>query len=416
MNDMSRLNDSREADSAPSDPSTCQSVPTKVDRGVRRSAQVFEDNVEQREIPGALRINLVGGVWGHGGIQRYCHELVNQLAGRVVYLPCETTASGLRHVPLLRQLPLGIRGLDSSAPVHIVKIVGAGVTLFRRLPPTVVTVHDLGFLLWPPERKMFTPAARFILYLSFAGLRRADRLIAISSGTERSLVQRLGIPPERIVRVHQGVDHDTFRPRPDARRELETRLGISGWDDWKTLITVGTELPRKRLPTVLRVVERYKRQGHRVRLLKVGRAGGATFRAATLRAITRADIADRVQLIADVDDEDLALLYSAADAFISASILADQDAPTLEAMACGTPVVIAGDTLTPDVAGEGGITIPYTGAPEAWIEALDAIFTQSAFRDRLASLGVRRAEQFSWKQTAEQTRNVYAALQRGLRP
>ena len=291
---------------------------------------------------------------------------------------------------------------------------GPGSRFSVRLPPTVITVHDLGFLLWPPERKMFTPAARFFLYLSFAGLCCANRtLIAISAAVERSLIQRLGVPPDIIVRVYQGVDHSVFHPRTGARRELEDRRGIGGWEDWKTLIMVGTELPRKRVQTVLRIVERYKRQGARVRLLKVGRAGGAAFRAATLRAIVGADIVERVQFIEDVDDDILALLYSAADAYVCTSVLADQDAPTLEAMACGAPVVIASDTRTPEIVGAGGIALPHTGTPQAWIDALDAIFTQPVLRDRLADLAVHQAQQFSWKQTAEQTRQVYATLQHG---
>ena len=100
---------------------------------------------------GGLPMNLAGQFNQRSGIGRYADELQRQLVGRVRYISCDVTAGPLKGVPLLRQLPLMVRGLDRRAPLHFPKVLGAGVLWFQRLPPSVVTVHDLGLLVWPRE-------------------------------------------------------------------------------------------------------------------------------------------------------------------------------------------------------------------------------------------------------------------------
>jgi glycosyltransferase involved in cell wall biosynthesis len=363
----------------------------------------------------SLRINIVGTAEGHGGISRYCRELQTAAAGRVAWVPCQVTAGPVAGVPLLRNLPLAVRGLEPGAPLHISQIVGAGIAWFRRLPPTVVTVHDLGFLLWPPERAMLTPLARALLHLSFTALRRVDRLIAVSAFTERSLVERLGVRPDRVTRVLEGVRADQFWPRPDARQALERRLGIGGWSEWQTLLAVGSEIPRKNLTALLDVVALYRQRGRRVRLLKAGGPGLAESRAVTLRAIARRDLSDRVLLLDGISDEDLALLYSATDVYVCASHLEGFSLPTVEALACGAPAVVSASGALPEVVGEAGVLVPVNASASTWIEHLDGVLDDAACRADLPHRAVQQAAHFRWSTAAEQTIAVYRQLARGTR-
>jgi glycosyltransferase involved in cell wall biosynthesis len=354
----------------------------------------------------ALTVNMVGAADGLGGISRYTQELAARLERRVVYRHCEVTGG----VSLLRSFPLVVNGLDPAAPLHFSQIVGAGVAIFRQLPPSVVTVHDLGLLLWPAEREMFSPIDRVYLHLSFSALRHVDRLIAISAYTEDSLVHCLGVPRERIVRVTQGVDHGVFWPRPTARPEVAARWGLRDWQEWKTLLVVGSELPRKNLGTLLRLIARYRNQGQQVRLIKVGAAGGARWRAATLRLITRLGIADRVHILENVPDEQLALLYSAADAYACPSLLEGQSLPTVEAMACGAPTVVAGAAALPETVSDAGLVVAQPEDPGAWKSVLDPLFDDPDLNARLRRQAVIRAAAFDWQRTAEGTLAVYAEL------
>ena len=216
---------------------------------------------------GGLPMNLAGQFNQRSGIGRYADELQRQLVGRVRYISCDVTAGPLKGVPLLRQLPLMVRGLDRRAPLHFPKVLGAGALWFQRLPPSVVTVHDLGLLVWPRERQMFNPIDRALLHLSFSALRYADRLIANSIYTKNTILRCLGIPSERVALVPMGVEHRVFWPRDGAAHQLDDRLGIGGWDDWITILNVGTELPRKNVDMLLRIVAGYRQRGRRVRLV-----------------------------------------------------------------------------------------------------------------------------------------------------
>jgi glycosyltransferase involved in cell wall biosynthesis len=359
---------------------------------------------------GGLPMNLAGQFNQRSGIGRYADELQRQLVGRVRYISCDVTAGPLKGVPLLRQLPLMVRGLDRRAPLHFPKVLGAGALWFQRLPPSVVTVHDLGLLVWPRERQMFNPIDRALLHLSFSALRYADRLIANSIYTKNTILRYLGIPSERVALVPMGVEHRVFWPRDGAAHQLDDRLGIGGWDDWITILNVGTELPRKNVDMLLRIVAGYRQRGRRVRLVKVGDAAEARFRVHTVKTIERLDIRDRVLIIDNVDDENLALLYSAADAFVCASHLEGFSRPTVEAMACGTPVVVAANGALPETVGDCGIIIPSSAAPPAWMDALDSLFGEHAARDGFRQRGLERASEFDDARMARATYDVYATL------
>lgn len=75
---------------------------------------------------GLLPVNWVGPLGGRTGIGRYGAEMATRLGSRVALRSCSVSAGALSGVPLLRQLPLSISGLDATAVVHFSLIVGAG--------------------------------------------------------------------------------------------------------------------------------------------------------------------------------------------------------------------------------------------------------------------------------------------------
>jgi glycosyltransferase involved in cell wall biosynthesis len=358
---------------------------------------------------GRLRVSITASSIPHTGIGRYVSHLTASLAGSVEYVPVRLTAGVLSAVPLLRQLPLTLAGVDATAPLHVSQIVGAGVLIFRRLPPTVVTVHDLGPLVWAPEGTATPAAARLLLRLHFSALQRADRVIAVSHSTARSLVDRLRVDPARITVVYEGVDHDVFWPRSEARARLDERLGVSGWEDCRTLLVVGTELPRKNLEAVLEALRFFRTRGQRVRLLKVGSTGGAGWRERTTRLAAEFGVLDAVRFLEGVTDEELALLYRAADAYVCVSHVEGFSLPTLEALACGAAAVVAPNGALPELVGDGGIVLSGSGAA-ALVEALERLFAQPEMAQELRGRAVERAEAFSWQRMGNETLSVYRAL------
>ena len=104
--------------------------------------------------------------------------------------------------------------------------------------------------------------------------------------------------------------------------------------------------------------------------------------------------------------EDKALWYAAATAFVYPSIYEGFGLPPLEAMACGTPVIVSNAASLPEVVGDAGLLI----APEdvsSWTAALIRMWNDAAYRAELADQGRQQAAQFTWRETARQTMIAY---------
>ena len=123
---------------------------------------------------------------------------------------------GLDAEAFFRSYPVAVDASGATV-CHLASQTLATALLFQRLPPTVVTVHDIIPYLTRGDPGMNTYRSvfdRLFDMLAMRGLRRAQRLIAISQYTRQCLVDALGIPDERIRVVHRAVDTDLFRPLP----------------------------------------------------------------------------------------------------------------------------------------------------------------------------------------------------------
>jgi glycosyltransferase involved in cell wall biosynthesis len=261
-------------------------------------------------------------------------------------------------------------------------------------------------LVWPPEAAMHRTLDRQIWKLSYLGLRRMDALIAPSEFSRQMLMRHLGIPAERVFTIHSGVDAETFHPRPDGRARLLDRYRLPAADDDRYVLYVGTEIPRKNLATLLRSLARLPVG---VRLLKVGAAGHPRFRRATERLVRELSLEDRVILVGEVADEDLALLYAGADCYVCCSFLEGFGQPVLEAMACGAPVICSDVSSLPEIAADAAILVPPADASRL-AEAIRSVLDDPALGATLRARGLQRSRDFSWQKTADAVVDVYERL------
>lgn len=82
----------------------------------------------------------------------------------------------------------------------------------------IVTVHDFAPLVYPSEITDVSMKIQFML--TPKALRKADRIIAISEFTRKELVGLIGISEDKISVIHQGVDHDKYKPREHKQGHL----------------------------------------------------------------------------------------------------------------------------------------------------------------------------------------------------
>ena len=257
--------------------------------------------------------------------------------------------------------------------------------------PTVVTVYDLSFRLFP-ER--FLPAQRLYLsaFTSFS-CRRARRVIAISESTKADLVRLLGLSAEKVDVAYPGISPE-FRPLP--RKEVEAFRARRGLPI-RFILFLGTLEPRKNLGALIRA---FAQLSHAERDLYLVLAGAKGWLYADLFKLTQdLGLADRVVFPGFVPAEELPLWYNSATVFAYPSSYEGFGLPVIEALACGRPVVTSDVSSLPEAGGQAAILVS-PGSPEALAEALSRALTWGPAQ---CALGPAQAAPFRWSATAAQT-------------
>jgi glycosyltransferase involved in cell wall biosynthesis len=260
--------------------------------------------------------------------------------------------------------------------------------------PSVVTVYDLSFIHYP---QVLSAARRLYLRLFTAlSCRRARRVIAISHSTARDTAASFGIPAERIDVAAPGYDAVAYRPLPAAdcaafraARNLPERF-------W---LFVGTLEPRKNLPMLL---EAYAALPEHDRLPLVLAGGKGWDYAPIFAAIELFRLQDCVTLPGYIPAQDLPLWYNSAEVLVYPSVFEGFGLPVLEAMACGTPVIVSDASSLPEVVGDAGMCLP-PHDPAAWTEALRRAAQDESWRTQAAERGRAAATRYTWAETARQT-------------
>jgi glycosyltransferase involved in cell wall biosynthesis len=250
-------------------------------------------------------------------------------------------------------------------------------------------------------------AAEHIYYrLSVAGLKRADHLIAVSEYTKQCLVEHLGIAPDKISVVYNGIDHERFRPLivPAAIRE---KYGLP--EGRRYLIYVGSEDPRKNLVALVGALAQLRRELPNVELIKVGRAHFNQERQRLLDLANQLGVRTAIHFLEDVPEDDLPLLYNLADLCVMPSLYEGFGFPVLEAMACGTPVVYAKAGSLPEIARDAGVQV-FPCDVDTLATTLLAFLQHKQKHSLLRTSGQNQAARFTWAATIEGTVAVYENL------
>lgn len=110
---------------------------------------------------------------------------------------------------------------------------------------------------------------------------------------------------------------------------------------------------------------------------------------------------------AGLSDAEVTQLLSGAVAFVYPSLYEGFGLPVLEAMRTGIPVITSNDPAITEVAGGAAVQVDVSSA-EILARAILSVVTSSETQGRLGNEGKKRAAEFSWRRTAQRTRDVYA--------
>lgn len=220
---------------------------------------------------------------------------------------------------------------------------------------------------------------------------RSSRIVTLSRSSRQEIVDRLGLPAERITVVPPGVE-PRFSPG-----------GVRTTDP--LVVAVGRLVPVKRFDLLIDSLVQCKQA---IPGLRAVIAGEGYERPALEERIRSRHAGSWIELPGFVDDDALVDLYRSAWVVASSSLREGWGMTVTEAGACGTPAVVTRIGGHQDAVADGrsGILVDPNSTDEL-ASALTAVLTDEVLRRRLGSGALEHAATLTWDATA---RGALAAL------
>jgi glycosyltransferase involved in cell wall biosynthesis len=360
-----------------------------------------------------MRIFYDGYVFGaqrSGGISRYFTSLISKLPADIEPVVTGVLRLGgepLRH-PRLRyhrgialrpkrfflglQKPyfdwIRIRGaFDVAHPTYHYQLSGRSISSYAK--PAVFTVHDMIPELFPD---LLGPAKAEI-DARRAAIEAASAIICVSENTRADLLEFYPQAEQKTCVIY----HAAELPVPETKRRSSSGRPY--------FLYVGARHAYKGFDTLLRAFAKIRTVAPDVRLQMTG----PPLQGREKQRIADLGLEGRVEHAGYASDRELAHLYRESLALVYPSLYEGFGLPVLEAMACGTAVIASNSSSIPEIAGECGLLCA-PGSVEEFADAMLSIFRDSSLRRRYIETGLRRATDFSWKQTVSRTVDVYRSV------
>jgi glycosyltransferase involved in cell wall biosynthesis len=217
--------------------------------------------------------------------------------------------------------------------------------------------------------------------------------------------------PEQAVVVPIGVG-DEFSPDPDPDADAAVASLLPPGPHGVDVLHVGSSASRKRIDLLLSCCADVRRAIPGLRLI---RAGG-TFSIEQQQLVRALGLEDVVTVLPHVDDRLLAAVYRRAALVLLPSDREGFGLPVVEALACGTPVIASDLPVLREVGGDAVAYCP-AGQVSAWAESVKSLLRGRAERtaewQMRRAIGIRQAQQFSWKTFSETMTAAYIDVAMG---
>jgi glycosyltransferase involved in cell wall biosynthesis len=231
-------------------------------------------------------------------------------------------------------------------------------------------------------------------------LRRATEIITISRNVSKELIQLFPYIEAKVNVVYLGVDQRTLFPRCKEAAPPDIAGGLGGY-----ILSVCSASKRKNLTVLLKAFKQLRCQHLGLRLVLARNTMKHT-------QSLRSQLADLglngvVEFTGRVGEAQLVGLYQKATAFVFASLYEGFGLPSLEAMACGCPIVASNASAIPEVVGDGAILFDPQD-PDDLARSLLEVLGSGSLRSALSVRGFANFEGFSWRETAHKTAAIYS--------
>lgn len=264
----------------------------------------------------------------------------------------------------------------------------------------LATIHDLTHVL-DENYGRGMKARVYARPMLAACARRCAHIFTVSEYSRMRVMEMLGVGPERVTAIHNGVGPEFFPgDMREARASVAARFGL----ETPYVLYVGNLKPHKNIETLLRAYALLR--GERMRDLTVAIVGSDTSGGARLRAVA-SELKIRPVWIQDARTAELAELYRGAEVLVQPSFEEGFGLPVVEAMACGTPVICSKRGALPEVGGEAAVYFD-PRQPEELADTLERVVESSGLRTELRAKGLIRARAFTWERAVDRHVEIYS--------
>lgn len=260
--------------------------------------------------------------------------------------------------------------------------------------PLFLTLHDIIFM----ERKTGSNNSTYQrlgrIYRRFfvpKVLKKCRKVITVSNYEKDQIADAGLVEPERIKVIYNG-----FGKEFNSSAASETRDYI---------LFLGSPDPKKNTLRTLKAYSIYLKKSSLKMPLKIADLSRENLEI-YLNQIGCPEIIDKIICAGYIPHSELPSAYGHAAAFLSTSVRESFGIPQLEAMACGTPTVVANASALPEIAGEGAVLAsPFD--PEEMADALLHLENDEEYRKSAVEYGYERVKLYSWDKAAKQTLALY---------
>ncbi len=323
------------------------------------------------------------------GVQRYTKEILVRGNGYIETSPLfEMPQGGKGHLWEQFFLPFTLKDNLLWNPAN------TGPLLIKN---QIVTIHDVAVLEHP---EWFAPNfSKWYRFLLPKLAQRVKKIITVSEFSRKRIVDTCNVNENKIISIYNAVDERFSKKNKEEVNALKTSLGIKAEH---YILALSSLEPRKNLKRLLNAWDLVQSELPDDLWLVISGAKGKN---RVFQDVSFATLPPRVHLTGYVPDEYLPALYSGAQAFVYPSLYEGFGLPPLEAMACGTPVIVSNTTSLPEVVGNAGILVDPLDVNQI-ADAIQRVVTNDKLQLDMREKGLARAKLFSWDKTAKQTWQV----------
>jgi glycosyltransferase involved in cell wall biosynthesis len=225
-------------------------------------------------------------------------------------------------------------------------------------------------------------------------LNSADRVLCYTENDKEKL-ERIGIKPEKIVIVHNGIDTGVFKPSD----EMHVRNNRILW--------IGRFVRGKGVQYLIEAMAILVKDRPELKLLLIG---SGPYKEVIDKMIIDLNLEKNVEIKGSIPNNELPCIYQSSDVFILPSLFEGLPRTVLEAMSCGTPIVCTRLPQLIDIV-DGCAYMVSVKDPEAIADGIVKILSDESTSQKFAACGRKRViDDYSWEDTVKKTINVYKTI------